>query len=197
MAVEPRFPGSCHDAFVWRQSAFSRRLTSRSCIEPGEFLLGDSAYPLQPWLMTPVAGHPGPETPKGKYNATHGTMRSAVERCIGVLKSCFRCLQRHRTLGYQPRPAVCIIGACCVLHNLCLQERSSNDDSCSSGSDGEHSEADEAAVVDPPPGERLLLIRGRLIRDRIVARFAMPRARRVAYFQRLRRRVDRQLRRRH
>lgn len=61
MAVEPNFPGSCHDAFVWRQAAFCRRLTSRHHNEPGEFLLlGDSAYPLQPWLMTPVAGHPDP-----------------------------------------------------------------------------------------------------------------------------------------
>ncbi|KAH7979065.1 hypothetical protein HPB49_007962 [Dermacentor silvarum] len=55
---------------------------------------GDSGYPLDPWLLTPVPGHPTMQTAEEKYNRAHATMRSIVERCIGFLMSRFHCLQR-------------------------------------------------------------------------------------------------------
>nr|XP_054932289.1 putative nuclease HARBI1 [Dermacentor andersoni] len=104
LAIDPRFPGSCHDSFVWRHSAFRRRLT-RGLLLHGEVLLGDSGYPLEPWIMTPVPGHPNRLTAEGRYNEAHASMRNAVERCIGVVKSRFRCLQRYRVLHYSPQKA--------------------------------------------------------------------------------------------
>nr|XP_054919808.1 putative nuclease HARBI1 [Dermacentor andersoni] len=123
LQVDPRFPGSCHDAHVWRYASLRRRIASgRIAVQDGEYLLGDSAYPLEPWLLTPAPGHPAPHTPEGRYNAAHTSARSAVERCIGVMKSRFRCLQRHRALHYGPKKAATIVAACAALHNLCIDE---------------------------------------------------------------------------
>ncbi|XP_070384835.1 uncharacterized protein [Dermacentor albipictus] len=59
-------------------------------------------------------------TSEGHYNREHASMRSVVERCIGVLKSKFRCLQHFRTLLYSPDRAARIIYACVALHNIAL-----------------------------------------------------------------------------
>ncbi|KAH7949558.1 hypothetical protein HPB49_012208 [Dermacentor silvarum] len=53
---------------------------------------GDRAYPLEPWLMTAVPGHPALKDTEGRFNSARVSTRLAVERCIGVLKSRFRCL---------------------------------------------------------------------------------------------------------
>ncbi|XP_054928234.1 putative nuclease HARBI1 [Dermacentor andersoni] len=79
---------------------------------------GDSAYPLQPWLVTPVPGNHIYGSPAAMFNAAHSSLRSLVERCIGVRKMRFGCLQRHRALYYGPVFTSKIIAACAVLHNL-------------------------------------------------------------------------------
>lgn len=78
--------------------------------------------------MTPIPRHPSSTSPEGSYNAAHASMRSVVERAIGVLKSRFRCLQRYRTLQYEPERAAYIIGACAALHNLCLEDPMPDED---------------------------------------------------------------------
>ncbi|XP_070395530.1 putative nuclease HARBI1 [Dermacentor albipictus] len=99
----------------------------------------DSGYPLEPWLLTPVPGHPPVQTAEGQYNTAHATMRSVVERCIGFLKTRFCGLQRNRTLLYDPERAANIVAACAVLHNLRLSEGDiesggDSDDDSSNGS---------------------------------------------------------------
>ncbi|XP_072145555.1 uncharacterized protein [Dermacentor andersoni] len=139
LALDPRRPGSDHDAFVWRTTWLRRRFQVGRIVNAGEYLLGDSGYPLEPWLLTPVPGHPPVHTAEGQYNTAHAAMRSVVERCIGLLKSRFRCLQRYRTLLYEPERAANIVAASAVLHNLRLSEGDesgddSDDDSSSSSS---------------------------------------------------------------
>ncbi|CAC5358622.1 HARBI1 [Mytilus coruscus] len=46
-----RWPGSSHDAFIWNESGVKAYLENHA--DCG-FLLGDQAYPLQPYLLTPV-----------------------------------------------------------------------------------------------------------------------------------------------
>ncbi|KAH6926143.1 hypothetical protein HPB50_015290 [Hyalomma asiaticum] len=84
-------------------------------------LIGDWGYPLEPWLLTPVPGNPAPGTPEDEYNKEHASTRNVVERCIGVLKSRFRCLQRYRALLYKPDRAAGIVSACAALHNIALE----------------------------------------------------------------------------
>ncbi|XP_030758026.1 putative nuclease HARBI1 [Sitophilus oryzae] len=115
-----RFPGLTHDAHIWRQSPISTLMENMYRENPDNlfFLLGDSGYPTRPWLLTPL-GNPQ-NADDERYNNHFCSIRSTIERCNGVLKNRFRCLLRHRTLHYDPVMAGKIINACCVLHNLCI-----------------------------------------------------------------------------
>ncbi|XP_013415046.1 putative nuclease HARBI1 [Lingula anatina] len=114
-----QFPGSTHDSFVWRQSGLGTAFESGDM--PSGFILGDSAYVLRPWLMTPklhVAS-----TADAAYNAAHMKTRNLIERAFGVLKSRFRCLHKSGgCLMYSPEASANIILACCRLHNFCIRE---------------------------------------------------------------------------
>ncbi|KAH7933771.1 hypothetical protein HPB49_017005 [Dermacentor silvarum] len=118
LVVYSRFPGSCHESWVWQHNPLRARLAAQ--LQPGEYLLGDSGYPLEPWLLVPVPGSHAGTTSEGCYNREHASMRTVVERCIGVLKSKFHCLQHFRTLLYSPDRAARIIYACVALHNIAL-----------------------------------------------------------------------------
>lgn len=82
----------------------------------------DSNYPLEPWLLTPIPGHPPTHSSKGRYNGAHTATWSVVQRCIRLLKSRFRCLQQCHPFHYDPESAANIVTACTVLHNLRLDE---------------------------------------------------------------------------
>lgn len=81
------------------------------------YFTGDSGYPLEPWLMTPVL-NAQPGSPEDRYTNAHCRARVCVERLNGVLKGVFRCLNQDRTLRYSPRKCGSIINACAVLHNM-------------------------------------------------------------------------------
>ncbi|KAJ8932820.1 hypothetical protein NQ314_014405, partial [Rhamnusium bicolor] len=56
MNVVVRFPGSAQDAHIWRQCNMAQLMETiyRENKENLFFLLGDSGYPLRPWLLTPL-----------------------------------------------------------------------------------------------------------------------------------------------
>ncbi|KAH7953404.1 hypothetical protein HPB49_007824 [Dermacentor silvarum] len=102
-------PGSDHDAYVWRTTWLRRRFQEGHIVKAGEYLLGDSGSPLEPWLLTTVPGHPPAHIAEGRYNTPLASMRFVLERCIGLLKSHFRCHQRYRALHYEPDRAANIV----------------------------------------------------------------------------------------
>lgn len=113
-SLDARFPGSCHDAYILRNSRVWERLEENAF--PNSWLLGDSGYPLKSWLLTPFQN---PTTPAEElYNARHRQIRSSVERCNGVLKMRWRCLTKP--IMFQPRKASKVIAACGALHNFAL-----------------------------------------------------------------------------
>ncbi|KAK8767469.1 hypothetical protein V5799_005750 [Amblyomma americanum] len=171
LAVEPRCLGSCHDAFSWRYSRL-RQKVEHGLLEDGEPVLGDSGYPLEPWLLTPVSGHPGANTAEGPYKAAHASMRCVVERCIGVLKSRFRFLQRYRKLQYEPEQAVVIIAACAALHKICLEEAlaADEDDTTDDPDNGPPLLAGYLAGT----GSRMTYLRGIAMQDLSLASLAQP-----------------------
>jgi len=58
------------------------------------------------------------------YNAAHCKTRSIVERCFGVWKSRFRCLDKSGgTLFYSAEKACQLVTATAVLHNFCMSRR--------------------------------------------------------------------------
>ncbi|XP_054167338.1 putative nuclease HARBI1 [Oppia nitens] len=87
--IVAKYPGRTHDAFIWQNSGLRRQLQQRPNIG---WLLGDSGYPLEPQLMTPLSE---PRTPAQiRYNTAHMSTRNVVERAFGVLKMRFRCLDQ-------------------------------------------------------------------------------------------------------
>jgi len=113
--IVTKYPGSTHDAFIWRECA----VCSYMATNDNGWLLGDSGYPLSPFLMTPVIN--ATTAADQAYNKRHSKTRNTIERAFGLLKMRFRCL--HKTGGcLQSPPTGCvhIICTCAVLHNICI-----------------------------------------------------------------------------
>uniref|UniRef100_A0A3B3H985 Putative nuclease HARBI1 n=1 Tax=Oryzias latipes TaxID=8090 RepID=A0A3B3H985_ORYLA len=88
-----KWPGSVHDARILRESAIYRELQTN---RPDGIILGDSAYTLLPWLITPFLAASTPA--QARFNTAH-----CKTRCAIVL---------------EPQGACNIILACIVLHNI-------------------------------------------------------------------------------
>ncbi|CAG9862688.1 unnamed protein product, partial [Phyllotreta striolata] len=120
LACSARYPGSTHDAAIWNTSTIRAHLMRN--YERGDNstrLIGDSGYPLEPWLFTPFI-NPQIESEE-LFNNLLTSTRNVIERTNGILKGRFRCLSRHRTLIYHPIKAANIIYTCCVLHNIAIE----------------------------------------------------------------------------
>ena len=121
MNVVARDPGSTNDSYIFEGSAVRTRMqvlyARRRC-----HLLGDSGYALEPWMITPFARGDRPEegTPEDRFNKVHSCDRNCVERCVGLLKGRFRCVNDERVLYYDYVKVCKIILAVCVLHNLVI-----------------------------------------------------------------------------
>ncbi|XP_017468618.1 PREDICTED: putative nuclease HARBI1 [Rhagoletis zephyria] len=112
-----RYGGSTHDAYIWESSIIkSHMLNAYTANGSTGWLLGDSGYPLQPWLMTPFRNVE--HASQQRYNDSHARARNCVERLNGVLKKVFACLSQDRGLMEDPSFAGSIITACCTLHNI-------------------------------------------------------------------------------
>ncbi|XP_077520317.1 uncharacterized protein LOC144130207 [Amblyomma americanum] len=169
------------------QSAAGRPSKQGSIMEPQRILRAEhhdrhSGYPLEPQLLTPVSGHPDANTAEGQYNAAHASMRCVVEHCIGVLKSRFRCLQRYRTLHYEPERTVVITAACAALHDICLEEALGADEDPTTDEPGNNGPPLLAGYL-AGTGSRMTYLRGRAMRDRIIGLFGTTRPQRHAPLQ--------------
>lgn len=119
--INCNYPGSCHDAFIWRQSILRDHLLRQ--YNNGlrrTWLIGDSGYPLEPILMTPFL-NPADGSPEQRFNVRICAARTSIQRCIGVLKMRFRCLAVERRARYAPTFMGKIVTACAVMHNMCLE----------------------------------------------------------------------------
>jgi hypothetical protein len=109
------WPGSTHDSRVWNNSTLCAKF------EAGRIdglLLGDSGYPLSPFLMIPYP-HPPNCRERGRFNRALCRARCTVERCIGILKRRWPCLSKKLRCKHDKVPDVIV--ACAVLHNLCIE----------------------------------------------------------------------------
>lgn len=85
-------------------------------------VLGDSAYPLQRWLMKGYP-HSSSITPEqDSFNVRLNKARVVVEIAFGKLKARWRCLHRKIELDVHFVPM--IVTASCTLHNIvqCLDQ---------------------------------------------------------------------------
>lgn len=113
-----RWPGSVSDSRVFRNSSLCDALTNGWRPVNGAILLGDSGYPNNDYLITPVPiVHTEQEN---RFNVAHKRTRRFVECTIGLLKERFRCLQT--TLHFEPLTTAAIIKSCIVLHNIATEQ---------------------------------------------------------------------------
>ena len=116
------WPGSVHDARVYRNSPVSHKIDDL----PNDFhLLGDSAYPISKGMMVPFRDNGHLDTVEKKFNGCHMSTRVDIERAIGLLKCKFRRLKHLEMHLEQEIPVV--IASCCVLHNFILKYETVDD----------------------------------------------------------------------
>lgn len=153
-----KWPGSVHDARILRESALYRKLQTN---RPDGIILGDSAYPLLPWLMTPFLA---PNTPEqARFNTAHSKTRCAIERLNGVLKRRFACLNYLRV---EPQGVCNIILACIVLHNIATKR---NVPLCDEVNDAPAEPAENEDI--PPTFSQNERVTGHAVRDAIVRNY--------------------------
>jgi hypothetical protein len=121
-----RWPGSCHDSFILRQTQLWDAFENN---DKRGIILADSAYPCRKWLLTP---YPHPQTTwEEAYNKALTSTRVRIECAFGRLKKRFRAL--HCELRVTPSKAPLIISACVILQNIAIDFRMPHFDSDDDG----------------------------------------------------------------
>ena len=109
------YPGKVHDARVFRLSPLFNR---GAAICDTNHILGDSAYPNLPWLLTPFRDNGALTPTQRRYNYKHASIRSCIERAFGLLKGRFTRLQK-----IDQRDIITIVSTIltsCIVHNICI-----------------------------------------------------------------------------
>lgn len=81
------YPGSVHDARVFRNSPLSDTLQQK-CVD--HYILSDCAYPCLCNLLTPYQDNGNLTAIERNYNATLSNVRIVKEHTFGILKQKFR-----------------------------------------------------------------------------------------------------------
>ena len=117
--IVAKWPGSTHDAFIWRQSEINHQIESGQIPIVNGWFIGDSGYPLKPNLLTPILS---PATPgQRRYNRAFLNARKNIECAFGVWKSRWRSMDKTGgTLCYSPERVCRLAVATMVLHNICI-----------------------------------------------------------------------------
>lgn len=109
-------PSKIHDARVFKLSFISKNLPN-ICGNKWH-ILGDAAYPLKTWLLTPYRDYGNLTAEQKKFNEKFCQTRVKIENSFGLLKNRFRQLLKTEFKTVE-RTSKFII-SCCVLHNLCI-----------------------------------------------------------------------------
>jgi hypothetical protein len=80
LSINARFPGSVHDSAIWITSGIRRYLQQIYVLNNQEnYLLCDSGYPLEPWLLVPFM-NPQEDTPESTFNTALSQLRMTIHR---------------------------------------------------------------------------------------------------------------------
>ncbi|XP_018580381.1 putative nuclease HARBI1 [Anoplophora glabripennis] len=110
--IVTRWPGSTHDSYIFRNSNIYAALERG--IYGDSLLVGDSGYPVRPYLMTPL--HETRNEAEALYNESQIRTRNVVERTFGVWKRRFPALAMGLRLNIGTTQAVVVATA--ILHNI-------------------------------------------------------------------------------
>lgn len=119
-------PGSVDDETVYRSCDLRDKLL-HDPLPADLHLVGDSGYPLEPFMLTPYPGDCRRLTPSQReFNERHHNALLAVKLSLQLLQGRF---QRLKFLDMERESDIPVtIVACCVLHCFLLQEECEDDE---------------------------------------------------------------------
>lgn len=115
-------PSKIHDSRILKLSFIGKDLPY--ICSPNYHLLGDSAYPIREYLLTPFRDYGNLDESQKNYNLQFCRTRVKIENAFGALKCRFRQLLRLDFHNVETMAQFII--ATCVLHNVCIDR----DDFC-------------------------------------------------------------------
>lgn len=107
------WPGSMSDDKILEKSALSQR-ANRGLLKD-VWIVGNSGYPLMDWVLVPYAQQN--LWTQRVFNEKVGEVQRVAKEAFSRLKGRWSCLQKRTEVKLQDLPVV--LGACCVLHNIC------------------------------------------------------------------------------
>jgi len=111
--------GAAHDSSAFKSSQLHQILENNweSLVQKGFYLIGDSAYSLKSYLLTPY-DNAKPSTPEDSFNYYHSSCRIYVECAFGEID--IRWGIFWRPLGHKLSTTKFIIDAAMRLHNFII-----------------------------------------------------------------------------
>lgn len=117
------WPGSMPDDRVLEKSALFQR-ASRGNLK-GVWIVGNSGHPLMDWVLVPYT-HANLTWTQHAFNEKIEEIQGVAKEAFARLKGRWGCLQKRTEVKLQDLPVV--LGACCVLHNICEMRNEEMDD---------------------------------------------------------------------
>ncbi|KAK6140732.1 hypothetical protein DH2020_025530 [Rehmannia glutinosa] len=108
------YPGSMPDDQVLEKSTLFQR--ANAGFYQGVWIVGGSGYPLMDWVLVPYTQQHLTWT-QHAFNEKIGEIQGIAKESFARLKGRWACLQKRTEVKLQDLPVV--LGACCVLHNIC------------------------------------------------------------------------------
>lgn len=114
------YPGSVSDYRIFTNSLIYRRIIENPGIyfSDEEYILGDKAYPLTNWCLTPYIARENLTPSETYFNESHAKTRQVVERTFCLFFGRFRRFKYLDMSCTELIPKVVV--AACVLHNICI-----------------------------------------------------------------------------
>lgn len=114
--------GGSHDSSAFKNSSLYKMLTmkSRQLFDKGLYLIGDSAYSLRSFLLTPF-DNAKPQSPEDAFNYYHSSCRIYVECTFGEIDMRWGIF--WRPLGHKLENVKYIIDGAMRLHNFIVNYR--------------------------------------------------------------------------
>jgi hypothetical protein len=109
------WPGSMSDSDVLERSALHAQRGAAGLLG-GKWVAGGAEFPLTDWMLAPYT-HQNMTWAQHMFNERVDGVHAVAREAFRRLKARWGCLQRRTEVKLQDLPVV--LGACCVLHNIC------------------------------------------------------------------------------